>query len=215
MFNSIGYFPDEIVEMIDLPPHLKQHPYLAQTYGTLKWSIKGVFANYMGWFSGRSYELDPLSQKEEAEEILKLFEENSINVYDKALEALKLDKPKWSMKLCDYLLETENRVHEAKLLKAECLERLAAGQTSFGGRNWVLTAAMELRGDIDIKPSSELIKHKIRATSLFDLFQKMSTMLDAEKTLHVISAAHFHLSDLEQNFILQVKIDIFYGKRLK
>lgn len=207
-----GYFPDEIVQLLQLPPHLKNHPYLVQVYGTLKWSVKGVFTNYMGWFSGRAYELDPLSQKEESQEILNLVGGNPTSVYEQAEKALKHHKVKWALKLCDILLETENLISEAKSLKAQCLEILAEEQTSFGGRNWLLTAAMELRGDLVIKPTKELVKEKIYATSLFDLFQRMSTMLDAENTFNVTEEAHFHITDANKYFILKVKPKIKFLK---
>ena len=211
MFNILGYFPDEIVEMIDLPPHLKHHPYLEQTYGTLNWSIKGVFQNYMGWFSGRSYELDPMSHKQEAEEMLELLGGDATFVYNKAIKSLQEDKTKWSLKLCDYLLETGHLVSESKLLKAQCLERLAEDMLSFGGHNWLWTAAMELRGEIDIKPTSEQVAKRVNASSMLHIFQKMTTMLDAEKTFNVIEEAHFHMTDVDQYFVLKVCRKIFFS----
>jgi len=39
---------------------------LQEFYGTVEWSVKAVFAHYMGWFSGNPSELHPLPPKEEA-----------------------------------------------------------------------------------------------------------------------------------------------------
>ena len=162
----------------------------------------------MGWFSGRVYELDPLSQKEESHEILNLVGGNPTSIYEEAEKAFRQDKLKWALKLCDILLETENLISETKNLKAQCLESLAEEQISFGGRNWLLTAAMELKGEIFIKPAKEKIKEKNYATPLFDLFQRMCTMLDAEKTFNVTEEAHFHMIDVNKYFILKVKIQL-------
>ena len=64
----------------------------------------------MGWFSGRVYELDPLSQKEESHEILNLVGGNPTGIYEEAEKAFRQDKLKWALKLCDILLETENLI---------------------------------------------------------------------------------------------------------
>merc|ERR1712126_217127 len=102
-YMNEGYFPDQIAEIIDLPPHLKHHPWLQETYGTLEWSIKGVFANYMGWFSGRAYDLNPLTYKEESEEFLKIIllgeQKKPLHILKIAEEALDKDKAKWAIRL--------------------------------------------------------------------------------------------------------------------
>jgi alkyl sulfatase BDS1-like metallo-beta-lactamase superfamily hydrolase len=52
---------------VKLPEHLSKHPYLIEYYGTVEWSVKAIFSNYMGWFSGKPSELHPLPYKEEAQ----------------------------------------------------------------------------------------------------------------------------------------------------
>lgn len=58
-----GLFPDEITQVVKLPPHLREDPYLQEFYGTVEWSSKAVFGQYMGWFSGNASELHPLPPK--------------------------------------------------------------------------------------------------------------------------------------------------------
>ena len=52
-YMNKGLYPDEITRKVQLPPYLAEHPFLQEFYGTVEWSIKAVFANYMGWFSGK------------------------------------------------------------------------------------------------------------------------------------------------------------------
>ena len=40
----------EIAEKVVLPPHLANHPYLIEYYGTVEWSVKAVYHGYLGWF---------------------------------------------------------------------------------------------------------------------------------------------------------------------
>lgn len=158
----------------------------------------------MGWYSGRPYELEPLPQKEEAIEFLRFAGNNPSHIYNEALQAFNCGKVKWAIKLCDYLIETENLLLKTKILKAQCLEKLSESQTSFGGRNWLLTAAMEIRGDLVVKPTKEQIMERIYSMSIPDLFQMMTTMLDAKKTENVTEEAHFEFSDISKYFVLKV-----------
>ena len=48
-----GLHPDDITRMVHLPPYLADHPYLQEFYGTVEWSVKGVYCNYIGWFNGK------------------------------------------------------------------------------------------------------------------------------------------------------------------
>ena len=61
--NQLGGFScrpsDELVEVVRLPPHLAGHPYLQELYGTVEWSVRSVFAGYLGWFDGDTATLSP------------------------------------------------------------------------------------------------------------------------------------------------------------
>ena len=61
-YMNKGLYPDEIAHKIQLPPHLADHPFLQEFYGTVEWSVKAVFSHYMGWFSGKASELHPLGK---------------------------------------------------------------------------------------------------------------------------------------------------------
>ena len=67
-----GLTPDELVDRIELPPHLKSHPYLQEYYGTVEWSVRAVFSGYLGWFDGDTAPLSPASPHERAERMAEL-----------------------------------------------------------------------------------------------------------------------------------------------
>ena len=54
----------EIVEKVKLPAHLADDPYLFEHYGTVEWSVRSIFAGYMGWFGG-----DPASLSFDAPDV--------------------------------------------------------------------------------------------------------------------------------------------------
>ena len=69
---NLGLEVDEIVEKVRLPPTLAKHPYLQPFYGNVSWSVRGVFSNQLGWFDGDPVNLNPLSKKQRAKNIVEL-----------------------------------------------------------------------------------------------------------------------------------------------
>merc|ERR1719343_1345717 len=67
-----GLTPSEIVEKIRLPDHMADHPYLQEFYGTVAWSVRTVFDNELGWFSGEAADLNELSRRKQGKRLAKL-----------------------------------------------------------------------------------------------------------------------------------------------
>ncbi len=67
-----GLTPDQLVETVTLPPHLKEHPYLQELYGTVEWGVRGIFSGYLGWFNGDTASLSTVTIKHRAEKLIKL-----------------------------------------------------------------------------------------------------------------------------------------------
>jgi len=61
-----GLTPDELVDVVRLPPGLARHPYLQEHYGKVEWSVRGIFNGYLGWFDGDAATLEPASLEERA-----------------------------------------------------------------------------------------------------------------------------------------------------
>ena len=47
-----GKTPDELVQEVKLLPVLAQSPYLREYYGSVAWTVRGIYADYVGWFDG-------------------------------------------------------------------------------------------------------------------------------------------------------------------
>jgi len=56
-----GYEVDDIIDRVRIPRHLANNPFLAETYGTVEWSIRGIINSYIGWFDGYIDGLFPLT----------------------------------------------------------------------------------------------------------------------------------------------------------
>ena len=130
-FMNKGLYPDEITKKITLPPHLQNHPYLQEFYGTVEWSVKGVFCTYMGWFSGKASELHPMERQKHSKALVDLaggpeqMEEKMKKAYDN-------EKFQWALELADAMLDTKNCVSSARV--SYC-QGMSDRRSSFGQRS--------------------------------------------------------------------------------
>ncbi len=65
-YMNLGYRPDEIKEVVQMPERLKDHPWLGEFYGSYKHSIPAIYAGYIGWYQGDPVDLDPTPWTEKA-----------------------------------------------------------------------------------------------------------------------------------------------------
>ena len=138
-----GLTPDELVEVVALPPELADLDYLRPYYGNAAWAVRSIFDGYLGWFDGNPTSLFPLSPAEEASRVADLA--GGVDVLrERAAAALATD-PQWTAELCDRLLALDPGDTDAMELKADALEALARPLLTTTGRNYYLTVAMQLR----------------------------------------------------------------------
>ncbi|NQT01788.1 MAG: hypothetical protein HQ580_07195 [Planctomycetes bacterium] len=64
-----------------------------------------------------------------------------------ARKALEDGEAQWCAQLCDHLIALNPNSNNAKLLKADALEKLAEDLITATGRNYYLTVAQELRAE--------------------------------------------------------------------
>jgi alkyl sulfatase BDS1-like metallo-beta-lactamase superfamily hydrolase len=138
-----GLRPDELVERVALPPSLAASPYLQEFYGTVSWSVRAIYTDYIGWFDGNATNLFPLSTKDRAAVVLDLAGGEG-RVLSKAREALSANKFQQVAELADYVLAINAENREARNLKARALTELGERQISANGRNYYLSSAQYL-----------------------------------------------------------------------
>lgn len=140
-----GEKPDAIAQSLQLPDHLKSLPFLTEFYGTIEWTVKGIYSGYLGWFDGNPTHLHPLSKEVYSKKMIKLIG-GSDKILAEAQASLDVD-PQWTAELADILLDDNQANPEIYLLKAEALERLARQEISANGRHYYLECAKELRSN--------------------------------------------------------------------
>ena len=203
-YMNLGLHPDEIANHIKLPEKLLQQPYLKEMYGTIEWSSKGLFAGYMGWFSGDIVELNPHTPNEQGKRLVRL-----AGGLDKILQAaeksLKENDPQWALRLSSAALRYNPQSYKAKDIKSKALFDLAPKQKSMNGYNYYLTCAYSTIGKIEIKPIEVGKKKVIRHATMKNLFYLMSLKFKAEECSHLDHVVLFVFPNTKQRIMFHIR----------
>jgi alkyl sulfatase BDS1-like metallo-beta-lactamase superfamily hydrolase len=141
-----GERPDELVQRVKLPPPLAESPYLQEFYGSVEWTVRGIYADRLGWFDGNATNLFPLPEKDRAAKLVGLIG-GADQVLARGREALAAGDFKWAAELADYVLANDSTNTNAKKVKAEALVELGERQVNAIARNYYLSSAMYLLRD--------------------------------------------------------------------
>ena len=169
---NLGLGPDDIAEILVLPKHLRDSPFLKEFYGSPGWSAKNVFSGYLGWFNGNPSSLKPLLQMVEAENFIKLAG-NWDSLFTIAEEAYLNGEFQWSLQLTDYLLKSKPGETKARLLRQSSLIALGNKESNPNSRYYYLSSAAEL--DKDYQPNDILLPN-IEAITKYPIESFMETL---------------------------------------
>jgi len=142
-----GERPDELVQHVKLPPPLAENPYLQEFYGGVEWTVRGIYADRVGWFDGNATNLFPLPEKDRAAKLVGLIG-GPDQVLARGREALAAREFKWAAELADHVLANDSANTGAKRIKAQALIELGERQINAIARNYYLSSAMYLLRDL-------------------------------------------------------------------
>jgi alkyl sulfatase BDS1-like metallo-beta-lactamase superfamily hydrolase len=142
-----GERPDELVQHVKLPPPLAENPYLREFYGSVEWTVRGIYADRLGWFDGNATNLFPLPEKDRAAKLVGLIG-GPDQMLARGREALAAGDFKWAAELADYVLANDSANTSAKRVKAQALVELGERQVNAIARNYYLSSAMYLLRDL-------------------------------------------------------------------
>ena len=174
-----GYYPDEIVELIELPDELSSSTFLREFYGTIRWSVKSIYSGYLGWFNGNPADLDPLSRKEKAIRISDLAGGDE-NLFNELKRAVKEEDMQWALQLSEHLINLEYKISETNKLKSKALFYEGIRSSNPNKRNYFLTVAMEL--DPSFKGFPEIVRSEslVNEINIDTIFSMLSVSLDPD-----------------------------------
>ena len=144
-----GLTPDELVEMVaELPPGLRAHPWLGEFYGTVKQTVRQIYANYFGWFEGDPTFLDPLPRRERSSRYVAAMGGPDAVVAIAAQAHADRDF-RWAAEILTHVLRLDPDDRRARQLKAGALRQLGYRTSNPIWRNTYLMAAREVGGTLN------------------------------------------------------------------
>ncbi len=201
-----GLTPDELVEVVVLPPHLKNHPYLQELYGTVEWSVRAVYSGYLGWFNGDSATLSPAGPAERAAGFAELAG-GVEGLLGAARVAVEAERYAWAAELATQVMRVDPGLEEARALKARALRELGRRSISPNGRNYYLTQALELEGavelELDFNPENALAL--IGTIPIGDFIAAMPARLDPGKSESTNLIVGFRFPDVDEGYTIHVR----------
>ena len=144
-----GYSADRIIETLELPEELANHPELQPHYHRVPWMIRQMVMKRAGFASG-PWSLMRHSEGEEARRWLDLLGGTGAAL-EHAEAALAQDDPRWATTLASYVLMSEPENERAQAVLLNSYARIAALTDSTSERNYALTAIGEAQGKVPWK----------------------------------------------------------------
>ncbi len=210
-----GYYPDQIIEMIELPEDIAKSPYLFEFYGTTRWSVKSIFSGYLGWFNGNPSELDPLSREEKAIRISQLAGGKDI-LLEQLRKAVQDEDMQWALELSDYLIALDFFNREVKNLRQKALIYEGTRTSNPNKRNYFLTSALELQEGFEGFPIIARNEELLDQISINTFFDVLSVRFNPEKHNNDIFKVCFKFSSgITKNITLRNDVAVISNSNEK
>ncbi|WP_282608240.1 alkyl sulfatase dimerization domain-containing protein [Pelagibius sp. Alg239-R121] len=203
-YMNLGMTPDELVEVVTLPDHLASHPWLGEFYGTVAHAVRQIYVGYLGFFEADPWQLQPLPRMERAAAYVDLMGGRD-KLFSTAENAVADGKFSWAAELLTYVIRVEPDDTEARNLKANAYRLWAAEQTSINWRNWMLTAAAELDGEVLEGGLAFTSPDVIQSFPAGKIIEMMTTRLDAAKAAGTELTLGIRLTDTDEDHGLEIR----------
>ena len=204
-YMNEGMLPDELVEVVKLPEHLADHPWLGETYGTVAHSVRSIYSGEIGWFEGDPTYLSPLKKTEASARYIKLIGGKD-KVMQAAQKAFSAGDFQWSAELSSHLVRTDVDNKAARKLKSDALRQLGYAHFNPNWRNFYLTAAAELDGSIDYSKHADMsADDMIRSFPTEEIINGFRFRINPERTVDVNMTMGFRFPDEDKAFALEIR----------
>ena len=207
-FINQGYGPAEIAQRVQMPEHLKHHPWLGEFYGTLRHCIPAIYVGRLGWFSGDPVDLDPLPKSDRAARLVRMMGGPEA-VQAEAAAAVEAGEFLWAAELLGYLVTLSPEDGTVRRARAEALRGWSYAQSNPNWRNWGLSCAMELDPPAtDQSAGKQLVMAPPSVVAAFppaNILRGMTTRLKAEETGDVQLTVSFRITDRGLHHALEIR----------
>ncbi|WP_127959064.1 alkyl sulfatase dimerization domain-containing protein [Serratia microhaemolytica] len=145
-----GLNPRQAAETLYMPAHLRNG---REAYGQVESHVRQIWNGTVGWFDGDVYEINPLSQHEEASRIVTMMGgvDTVLNAAAEAEQTGGLANWRWSLKLTSLLLQLDPGNTEVRKIRAAAARALGQRTSSANARGFYLTEALQNEGQLKVE----------------------------------------------------------------
>src|SRR5712692_5543012 len=130
---------ERIRDEVKLPADLARLPYLQPGYGSVPWSVNGIYKEYSGWYDFNPAHLNSGSKSALSRALIDAAGGSGPILQRAARES----NPQLVLELTDVVLAAEPENRQAHVMRAMALEKLGQAATNTVERNVYLVAAQE------------------------------------------------------------------------
>ena len=184
---------DDLLNTIDLPPAIADHPKLQPYYHRWEWMMQQRFTKRAGFIDDWMDYLTHNAYEEAARLVL------ALGGRDKVLEMAKAKvatDPQWAARLATYLILSDEGDNEARQIRQQASVRFAQVTTSTNQRNYLLGLVAEENGDIDFDSMLRgPIAGSLNRLDDAELLNRLRNRVIAERANHVDITVRLNLVD--------------------
>lgn len=144
-----GLSADGLKSFVQLPPHLRDFPYNAETYSEFFYFPPHLYHHVFGWYDGNAAHIHRLPEGEEARRIVAGFG-GPERVLAHQREAMAGGDLVWASRLADWLLATDPENPGYRQAQADALRQIAYRAPGTIARHFCLSRALELEGKVKV-----------------------------------------------------------------
>jgi len=196
----------QAAEQVYMPRHLRGD---WENYGQVESHVRQVYNGTIGWFGGDVYDINPLSEGDEAARTVKLMGGQAA-VQEAASSANANgghDNWRWTLKLTSLLLDLDPADAEARRLRAAAARALGQRTTSANARGFYLTEALQIEGGLKVQDQPMTLDAIRRFVGTPGLEQLVSATVDENLQFVRYLVDPRKAEGLRQSFTLAVEGD--------
>jgi alkyl sulfatase BDS1-like metallo-beta-lactamase superfamily hydrolase len=184
---------DDLLNTLNLPPAIADHPKLQPYYHRWEWMMQQRFTKRAGFIDDW---MDYLTHNayQEATRLVP-----ALGGRDKVLEMAKTKvatDPQWAARLATYLILSDEGDNEARQVRQQASVRFAQVTTSTNQRNYLLGLVAEENGDIDFDSTLRgPIAGSLNRLDDAELLNRLRNRVIAERANHVDITVRLDLTD--------------------
>ena len=205
-----GLTPDELVEVVKLPPHLANHPWLGEFYGTVDHSVRQIYVGLLGFWEGDMTMMAKPAYSQRADAYVRMMGGRRA-ILAEARRAIDDGEYGWAADITTWPIRVDPGDMEARRMKAEALRAWGHTVTSINWRHSALIAALELENEDSIPGLTASAKaifgqaDVIAAIPPGQVIENLQVQIRAEDVLDVHMTMGIEIPDRGESYALEIR----------